>query len=222
MIALAIDASTYRGTVAVLRNGALAATAEAAMRGAHTEGLMPAVASVLATAGVSRATVDRVICGGGPGSFTSLRIAASIAKGIALGAGAPLYAVSSLALILAASDAPAGKYVVTLDALRDQWYAAVCVRRPGGTVDEVEPAMLVARADLDQFASSIGAMVIGAARGAARGAAEPHASGCVWLGDMIERSQPVDLDRWEPAYGRLAEAQVKWEAAHGRPLGARP
>jgi tRNA threonylcarbamoyladenosine biosynthesis protein TsaB len=28
----------------------------------------------------------------------------------------------------------------------------------------------------------------------------------------------VSLDAWEPAYGRLAEAQVKWEAAHGRPL----
>jgi tRNA threonylcarbamoyladenosine biosynthesis protein TsaB len=31
---------------------------------------------------------------------------------------------------------------------------------------------------------------------------------------------PVALDTWEPAYGRLAEAQVKWEAAHGRPLGS--
>ena len=30
----------------------------------------------------------------------------------------------------------------------------------------------------------------------------------------------VDLDRWEPDYGRLAEAQVKWEATHGRPLPA--
>ena len=29
---------------------------------------------------------------------------------------------------------------------------------------------------------------------------------------------PVSLDKWEPAYGRLAEAQVKWEAAHGRAL----
>ena len=29
---------------------------------------------------------------------------------------------------------------------------------------------------------------------------------------------PVALDGWEPSYGRLAEAQVKWEAAHGRPL----
>ena len=35
---------------------------------------------------------------------------------------------------------------------------------------------------------------------------------------LIEGIPPVDLASWEPAYGRLAEAQVKWEAAHGRPL----
>ena len=38
--------------------------------------------------------------------------------------------------------------------------------------------------------------------------------------DMPGAIERVDLDRWEPDYGRLAEAQVKWEAAHGRPLPA--
>jgi tRNA threonylcarbamoyladenosine biosynthesis protein TsaB len=210
MISLAIDASTYRGTVAVLRDGSLAVTAETAMRGAHSEGLMPAVASALAAAGIAHASVDRVICGAGPGSFTSLRIAASIAKGIALGANVPLYAVSSLALIVASSQVPAGKYLATLDALRDE-----CVRTSAGTVDEVEQPVRVARADLDRFAASVGAAVIGAATDGA----QPHASGCLGLRDCIERTGPVDLDGWEPAYGRLAEAQVKWEATHGRPLG---
>lgn len=217
MIALAIDASTYRGTVAVIREGSIAATAEAAMRGTTSDGLMPAVAAALASAGVDRASVDRVICGAGPGSFTSLRIAAGIAKGIALGASAPLYAVSSLGLMLAASSAPPGTYVVTLDALRDEWYAAVFDRLDNGTVTERQPVVLVAKEHLaDLVASVVGASVLGAAAGGAA----PHASGCVALAESIERSGPVDLDRWEPAYGRLAEAQVKWEAAHGRSLGA--
>jgi hypothetical protein len=30
---------------------------------------------------------------------------------------------------------------------------------------------------------------------------------------------PVAIAGWEPDYGRLAEAQVKWEKTHGRPLG---
>lgn len=214
MISLAIDASTYRGTVAVLRDRSVVATAETAMRGRHSEGLMPAVASALASAEIPVAAVGRVICGAGPGSFTSLRIAASIAKGIALGTGAPLFSVSSLALVLAASDRPPGTYVVTLDALRDEWYASICSRAANGSVAEIRPAVLVARADLDRFAESAAATVIGAAGGGN----EPHAAGCVALLDVIDRSGPVDLDRWEPAYGRLAEAQVKWEAAHGRAL----
>jgi tRNA threonylcarbamoyladenosine biosynthesis protein TsaB len=37
------------------------------------------------------------------------------------------------------------------------------------------------------------------------------------LESVIEQG-PVDLASWEPDYGRLAEAQVRWEAAHGRPL----
>jgi tRNA threonylcarbamoyladenosine biosynthesis protein TsaB len=28
-------------------------------------------------------------------------------------------------------------------------------------------------------------------------------------------AEAVPLDQWEPQYGRLAEAQVKWEASHG-------
>jgi tRNA threonylcarbamoyladenosine biosynthesis protein TsaB len=39
------------------------------------------------------------------------------------------------------------------------------------------------------------------------------------MATLLDRG-PVDIDTWEPQYGRLAEAQVKWEAAHGRPLPA--
>jgi tRNA threonylcarbamoyladenosine biosynthesis protein TsaB len=211
VITLAIDASTYRGTVAVIRDGSIAATAMSAMRGARSEGLMPAVAEALSSAEVKPASIERVICGAGPGSFTSLRIAAGIAKGIALGAGAPLYAVSSLGLTMAASVVGPGRYVVTLDALRDEWYAAVYVRLPDGSVVEEQPARLVAKDAIEAFAASVDATIIGPAGSPA----EPHASGCIALADAIEQSGPVDLERWEPAYGRLAEAQVKWEAVHG-------
>src|SRR6185295_3604728 len=98
----------------VFRDGQLAADATIAMRGEREERLMPAVAQVLASAGMSVRDVARVVCGAGPGSFTSLRIAAGIAKGIASGTGAGLFAVSSLAL--AAIEAGTGKWLVALDA----------------------------------------------------------------------------------------------------------
>lgn len=216
MTDLVIDASTYRGTVAVLRDAEVIATAEGAMRGAQSDALMPAVVAALTEAGVKIGELDRVICGSGPGSFTSLRIAAGIAKGIALGAGIPLFAVPSMGLTVASSNAGSGKYLVTTDALRGEWYAGVYERSSSGDVIELRPFRVVATAALDGLAASEMATVMGEAAVGDR----PHAAGCVHLLHHLEASGPVDLESWEPSYGRLAEAQVKWEAAHGRPIGA--
>jgi tRNA threonylcarbamoyladenosine biosynthesis protein TsaB len=49
-------------------------------------------------------------------------------------------------------------------------------------------------------------------------AATPRAAAVAFVAAPWVRE--VALATWEPAYGRLAEAQVKWEAAHGRPLAA--
>ena len=208
MITLAIDASTYHGTVAVFRDREAVASQHATMRGADSEALMPAVAAALQQARLKVSDLSRVICGEGPGSFTSLRIAGSIAKGLCFGSGIPLFAVSSLGLA-AASTSVTGAFVVTIDALRDEWYAAVFERTPAGVVVPRSPVSLVRKDQIDAYAAGVGPIVSDAA---------PDARGCAALFDDIERHGPVELDRWEPTYGRLAEAQVKWEAAHGRPL----
>ena len=207
---LVIDASTYRATVAVFRAEALASAADATMRGAQSERLMPTVADALSDAGFTVSDLGRVVCGEGPGSFTSLRIAASIAKGICLGADLPLLTVSSLGLA-AATVKTTGRYVITIDALRDEWYAAAFERDASGAVVQRSPVTLVPKSDLAAFAAGIGPVHADAA---------PDARACAALFAAIEANGPVDLERWEPAYGRLAEAQVKWEASHGRPLKA--
>ncbi|MDQ8154481.1 MAG: tRNA (adenosine(37)-N6)-threonylcarbamoyltransferase complex dimerization subunit type 1 TsaB [Gemmatimonadota bacterium] len=212
-LTLAIDASTYVGTVAVLRDGVLVASREAVMRGEQEERLMPAVLAALADARAVPRDVRRVICGGGPGSFTSLRIAAGIAKGVAHGAGVPLFAVSSLALVAAGAQPAlaAGRYVAALDAMRGERYAQPVTVHADGQVTTDGAAAL---ASVEQLAAT-GLAVIGPLEAEAR---PPHARGVAALLGMILREGPVDLDGWEPSYGRLAEAQVRWEAAHGRPL----
>ena len=131
MILLALDASPYTGTVAVVRNGVVVASAETAMRGEREERLMPAVAATMAAAEVTPSELGLVVCGAGPGSFTSLRIAASIAKGIAFAQEVPLHAASSLALMVAGAE-PAlaeGRYLAVLDALRGEAYVPLVVTR---------------------------------------------------------------------------------------------
>lgn len=216
-LTLALDAATYDGTVAVLRDATVVAEGAVAMRGETEERLMPAVVAALAEAGAAPADVARVVCGAGPGSFTSLRIAGAMAKGVAVGAGAPLFAVSSLALVVAGTrGVERGDYLAVLDALRGERYVAPFRVRSDGRVVQAGDVERVPIADVPAVAARHGATPIGPGE-ARRGA--PHARGVATLLADIVAAGPVDLDAWQPAYGRLAEAQVKWEAAHGRPLG---
>jgi len=201
-VTLALDASTYRGTVAVLRGERVLAEGEAAMRGEHEERLMPLVARVLADAGLDVSGIDQVVCGEGPGRFTSLRIAGAIAKGVAMSRGIPLYGVSSLLLVAAAARPalPEGAYVCVADAIVHE--TSVRMLRPAEfDAERAQERRIVgpnvAGVDIELW---------------------PHARGAA--ADLVRLSgeRPVALDAWEPAYGRLAEAQVKWEAAHGRAL----
>jgi len=216
VLTLALDASTQKATVAIGDGERVLVEYEIAMRDPNQERLMPAVAHALEQARVPVSRLERIVCGGGPGGFTGLRIAAAIAKGVAVGTGTPLFVVSSLALIVAASPwaGVAGRYVTVLDALRGEVFAAAF------EVMDAQPAMIqppvrLARGALDAMLSSLRARAIGPDEELA---AWPHARGALRLPAASDLVGEVDRDRWEPAYGRDAEAQVKWEAVHGRPL----
>ncbi|MGH7665103.1 MAG: tRNA (adenosine(37)-N6)-threonylcarbamoyltransferase complex dimerization subunit type 1 TsaB [Gemmatimonadaceae bacterium] len=223
MITLALDASTYTGSVAVADGASILAVREATMRGADAERLLPAVASALDASGIAAGDLDAIVCGGGPGSFTSLRIAGSIAKGIAEATGRPLFAVPSLLLAVAGMQPPAlpGRYLPLLDAMRDEYYAALIEVGSDGTFAGGSDWHIIARTDAGHEADRLEAIAVGA--GTATDVA-PHARGIArlerWLGECRPRCGPVDLAAWEPDYGRVAEAQRRWEAAAGRPLPA--
>ena len=190
----------------------------ATMRGQDREKLMPAVVDALRSVGTSLAGVERVVCGAGPGSFTSLRIAASIAKGIAAGRAIPLFAVSSLALIVAGNvtDGPRGprRYLAVQDALRGECFFAEFEHHEGA-VRQLSAMQMIANDRIESVSTASEARAVGPEL---RDNWLPHARGVALLLDEIIAAGPVDLASWEPTYGRLAEAQVKWEAAHGRAL----
>lgn len=214
-LTLALDAATYTGTVAIVCGEQVLAERELAMRGEREERLMPAVADALTLAGLTVRDVERVVCGAGPGSFTSLRIAASIAKGIATGRSVPLHAVSSLLLIVAGGAHAPGRYLAVLDAMRGEAFVAGYEVMASGEIVDVERTTLVARDEIGGIARRMGARRIGPAEELV---AIPRASGVARLATRLDCVGPVELASWEPDYGRAAEAQVKWERAHGRPL----
>jgi tRNA threonylcarbamoyladenosine biosynthesis protein TsaB len=213
MLTLALEAATSIGSVAVLRGSELLASREVAMRSGAEEHLLPAIDEALHEVGATTRDLARVVCGAGPGSFTSLRVSASLAKGIAFARGLALYAVPSLALIAADALLADGAYLAVLDALRGDVFAAAYARN-GNEVTELSPVRLVARDSLAHEAALLQATVIGPEE---RPRTSPRAANVVRLGAWLALP-PVSLAAWEPDYGRLAEAQVKWEQTHGRPL----
>lgn len=220
MITLALDASTYRGTVAVLEGDRVVVETTAAMRGRDAEMLMPAVDWALREAGAGYRGIGRVVCGAGPGSFTSLRIAASIAKGLAVALSIPLFTVSSLALIVAGNvtDGPRGarRYLAALDAMRGESHIAELEHAGmGGTVTQCGETRLVRSDDVVAEAAMLGARPVGPDQ---PDHWLPHARGVALLLPLVNERGPVSLAAWEPDYGRVAEAQAKWEATHGRSL----
>ena len=61
----------------------------------HNRLVLSLIDGILDAAGVSRPQLDSVGFSAGPGSFTGVRIGASVAQGIALGLGLPVFAVPS-------------------------------------------------------------------------------------------------------------------------------
>lgn len=216
LLTLSLDAATRIGTIALVSGPNVLADGEVEMRSAAGELLLPGIRRVLESAGVTVNALQRIACGSGPGSFTSLRVAASSAKGLAAARNLPLVAVSSLALMAASTREP-GRYLPVLDAMRGDWFAAAYDVRADGGIAMLAAAALRSRDTVEELAVSLNARLIGPRE---TQVVHPHARAIARLDSLASFVMPVDLATWEPDYGRHAEAQVKWERAHGQPLPA--
>lgn len=132
----------------------------------HTRLLMPMIESVLADGGVSVGELDAIVLGNGPGSFIGMRIAASVAQGLAFGAGLRIIPVSSLAAIAAEvfTEHEAAEVVVTQDAHMREVYLGIY--RPDGDIPaEIIPERLHDAAPIAELQAAPGGPRIAAGLG---------------------------------------------------------
>jgi len=95
---LAIDSSTPIASVALLVGGQCISKQCVEIR-QHAKVMLPMIESVLAEAELSLPQLDTLAYCRGPGSFTGVRISASIIQGLAFGTELPVVGVSSLKAI---------------------------------------------------------------------------------------------------------------------------
>ncbi len=130
---LALDTSTEACSVALLSSGVLLARHELAPR-RHAQLVLPFVDALLAEAGISKRQLDAIAVGRGPGAFTGVRLAISLAQGIALGLDVPVLPVSSLAALAqeVIEDLPEARVLACIDARMGEVYAGVYRRGADG------------------------------------------------------------------------------------------
>lgn len=220
VISLVLEASTYAGSAALLDGSRVLLEQSVAMRGREHEALMAAVGELMAKGGLQPAQIQRVVCGAGPGSFTSLRIAGAIAKGIAAANDAALVPVSSLALMIGSLPSRvSARYLAVVDAMRGESYVQQFDVDAANRITAGGSHFVVSTTAIEELVRERNAIAVGPNRSGAEQIV-PHARGAASITNVIDIAPAVDLGSWEPLYGRLAEAQVKWEADNGRALEA--
>lgn len=122
---LAFDTATEQMSVALSVRGQVS-THEAAGGALASAGLIPAILALLAHAGVALRDLDAVAFGRGPGAFTGLRTACSVAQGLAFGAGKPVLPIDTLLAVAEGARDGAGDMTlwVVMDARMSEIYAA--------------------------------------------------------------------------------------------------
>ncbi len=220
---LAVETATPLGSVAVWRNG-LVLEQTLRIQGAHSERVLPAIDHALEVTQTAPDELTALVVGSGPGSFTGVRVAASLAKGWAKARGTPLFAYSSLAAV-AAGVGGLGPVCAMFDAKRGEVYAA-CYEMSGDGLDErVAPgawrveALLeeLSRRELKPLFAGDGAVAYEEAiRRVAAGArvlpehlGVPRAAGLLWLRAVA------------PEWGRVSRPEI-WEPHYVREWRLRP
>jgi tRNA threonylcarbamoyladenosine biosynthesis protein TsaB len=233
---LALDTATPVGSIAVGGSEGILAEVSVGHR-RHAAATLPGVTEVLRLAGAGFADLEGLVLADGPGSFTGLRIGFATAKGIlhqhpglslrlapsllGLAWGARLYASGPVAALYDALRGDVFAAVYAFEGGRLETKLAPCVTRPADLVRTVPPPAIAAGDGAAMYASLMiewtGRPPVGPPAGV------PRAGGLLELLTVPGATMLVsDPGAVEPVYGRLAEAQVRWERAHGRPLSHPP
>ena len=227
---LAIETATDVGSVALGSNGTVMAQRSFSDR-RHAAALTPSIHELFNLAGKQLDDLEGLVIADGPGSFTGLRIGLATAMGIVHALPHVKIRTSPSMLVAAWGARGHQRVAVWYDALRGEVFSAVFEISTGQVLTLEAPTRATPESIIERIPAP--GVVVGAGAvmyetearqwsgNAPLGPPEggPRAGGLIELLSVSgATSAIVDLATFEPNYGRHAEAQVRWEAEHGRPL----
>lgn len=214
---LALDTATDRATLAVGMPGRILAHETIVGARNHAAALLPALAACLTRAELGREQIEGIALADGPGSFTGLRVSAALVKALVRVRRVPFWTAPSL-LVCAAARPENGVVLSVSNALRGELFAAAYAFHPGRVETVLAPTVITPK-DLTLKVPKPARIVGPAAPTLGAEPTWPDAADLLGLIGLAGGVRAVeDVSRWEPEYGRPAEAQAQWEKTHGRPL----
>lgn len=179
----------------------------------HAEQILPMIDAVLAEGGLALAQLDAIAFGRGPGGFTGVRLAASVAQGLAYGAQLGVVPVSDLAAVAqrVLQLAPeARRALIVNDArMREVYWAQFALE---GSPMLLGEERVNAPADVTLSPDPGGAEWVAAGRGLAAWpelAERCRAAGATLLPDLLPRANEIlALARPQVAAGHLLQPEA--------------
>jgi tRNA threonylcarbamoyladenosine biosynthesis protein TsaB len=161
MTILALEFSSGQRSVAVVSRGSNDAsfiTSEVVETGAGGTRALGMIEGALREAGREREQIEVIAVGLGPGSYTGIRVALSLAQGWQLASrkgGMKLLGISSAECVAAQAQAEkiSGRVNVVIDAQRNEFYLAAYEISAAGR-KEVEPLRISTRAEVESRAGA--------------------------------------------------------------------
>lgn len=223
---LAFDSSSSALSVAILDNGKILAETTLNLQKNHSTTLMTTIDFLLNQIEMQPSDLTRIAVAQGPGSYTGLRLAATVAKTLAYSLNLELVGVSSLYAL--AANVKTDKIVVPiLDARRGNAYAAAYQGSEALIVDQY--------VKFDEFLSDLAIKAIGfdviftgetanfreTILAAGFDEAQINNDEFTNLPSAIESAKsaeqlkPVDVHSFAPNYLKKVEAEEKWLEKNG-------
>lgn len=108
----------------------------------HSENLLKEIAAGLENTGLKLQDFHRVCFGIGPGSYTGLRISATVGKTLGWALDIPVYTASSLDMLLSGHVGADGIYAVTLRAKKGYIYGKVIQIADGAAITLIQEVFM--------------------------------------------------------------------------------
>ena len=123
MLILGIDTSTKICTCSIFdsENGIIAETSLSVKKN-HSNIVMPIIDNLFKISDLIINDIDKIAVAIGPGSFTGVRIALGIAKGLAMALNKPLIAINELDILEAIASGNENEIIPLIDARKERVY----------------------------------------------------------------------------------------------------